>query len=309
MKTKIKSLLGAGLSLLVTFGFTHNATAQSNGRILFTAPATIPKTHETYDQVFSMNSDGSGVRQLTGARASCLYPAWSPGRAYIAFQRNSTIYVMEAIGEANGGRTFTVGPSMGSGLDWSPDGQSLVFVGPGVINTYGIWIVDVDPATGAVGTPMMVVDDGGYYTPCFSPDGSRIAYVAPGGCGTLIKVFDLTTREVLFSIGAAPCTTPSWSPDGNYLAFSSVAAVTITKGRKTTTQNCYEIFIANADGSGITQVTSIANPLNVFPKWSDDGHEIAFRSAGGDTSSIYRVTLATGVVTSLCEGYTLDWTP
>jgi len=210
--------------------------------------------NETYDQVFSMNSDGSGVTKLTDTRASCLYPAWSPGREYIAFERNSTIYVMETTGEANGGRTFTVGPSSGDGLDWSPDGQSLVFVGPGVVNTHGIWIVAVDPDTEDVGTPMLTIDDGGYYTPCFSPDGSRIAYSA----GIEMRVFDLDTGQVVLSIGGCPTTTtPSWSPDGNYLASSSVAAVTTTKGRETTTAYYYEIFVANADGSGITQVPAL----------------------------------------------------
>ena len=36
MKTKINTLLGAVLSLLVTFAFTHSATAQD--RIVFYAP-------------------------------------------------------------------------------------------------------------------------------------------------------------------------------------------------------------------------------------------------------------------------------
>jgi len=305
MRKRINHLLGAGLGLLVTLGLTQNAAAQSNGRIVFTAPVTIHKTHETYDQVFSMNSDGSGVTQLTDASGACLYPAWSPGRDYIAFERNSTIYVMETIGEANGGTTFAVGPANDMGLDWSPDGKSLVFAG----TSGGIWIVDVDPTTREVGTPTMIRDDG-YNTPCFSPDGSRIAYGAIGGKGGQIKVVDLTGTE-LFSIDALPCTTPSWSPDGNFLAFGGITSITTTKGHKTTTTAYYEICIANgSDGSGITRVTSIESILNEFPKWSDDGEAIAFRSDDGTTSSIYKVTLATGAVTSLYKnGYTLDWAP
>jgi hypothetical protein len=75
MKTTkiIKSMFGAVLSLLV-FASTNGALAQA-ARIAFTAPASVqtsvkPAKYSTYDQIFSMNPDGSGVVQLTSAAAS-----------------------------------------------------------------------------------------------------------------------------------------------------------------------------------------------------------------------------------------------
>ena len=90
MKTKINTLLGAALSLLITFGSTHKATAQTVARIALTAAVTDRKT-TTY-QIFVTNQDGSGATQLT--RFGGYFPSWSRNQKYIAFYRASTIYVI-----------------------------------------------------------------------------------------------------------------------------------------------------------------------------------------------------------------------
>jgi Tol biopolymer transport system component len=79
MKTTkiIKSLFGAVLPVLV-FTSTNGALAQT-ARIAFTAPASIqtsvkPAKYATYNQIFSMNPDGSGVVQLTSAAANSQGP-------------------------------------------------------------------------------------------------------------------------------------------------------------------------------------------------------------------------------------------
>ena len=303
----IKTLFGAVLSLLVTFGLTHSAAAQTAAaRIAFSAPVTVRKMHETYEQIFSMNSFGSDVAQLTSASANSYYPAWSPGQRYIAFVRGGILYVMEASGEANGGRTFTVGPATGSGADWSPDGSMIVFVGTSDMGN-GLWTVGVNADTGEVGTPTRV-SEGYCSTPSWSPDGSKIAFAFLDPPGPMVKVLDLTTGAE-FSIDSVYCNTPSWNPDGSRIAFMSVAPFTTTKGHTTTTTWYYEIFTANADGSAITQVTSLQTDLVGFPKWSDDATEVAFRNKVSGTDWIYKVTLATGAVTSLSKGDTLDWAP
>ena len=123
-----------------------------------------------------------------------------------------------------------------------------------------------------------------------------------------MKVLDLTTGAE-FSIDSVYSNTPSWSPDGSRIAFMSVAPFTTTKRHTTTTTWYYEIFTANADGSEITQRTSLQTDLVGFPKWSIDGTEVAFLNKVSGTDWIYKVTLATGVVTSLSKGSTLDWAP
>src|SRR2546430_14030548 len=103
MKTKINTLFGAVLSLLVTFGLTHRTTAQTE-RIVFYAPVIVtnvaPRTravsYTTNNQIMTMNVDGADVRQLTTGNENCLFPSWRPGQGHILFHRGGTLYVMDA---------------------------------------------------------------------------------------------------------------------------------------------------------------------------------------------------------------------
>src|SRR5438552_251349 len=151
MKTKINTLLGAVLSLLVTFGLTHSAAASE--RIVFYAPVVATnvsqRTHTvsytTNNQILSMNVDGTDVRQLTTGTENAYFPSWRPGQTHILFHRGDTLYVMDA----NGGGTFAVATAVfGVGSDWSFDGKMVCYVGnpqspPGPL---GLWIVSVDPS-------------------------------------------------------------------------------------------------------------------------------------------------------------------
>jgi Tol biopolymer transport system component len=66
---------------------------------------------------------------------------------------------------------------------------------------------------------------------------------------------------------------PAWSPDGRRIAFSGMNhCVFGTPG------TCFnEIFVMNADGSGITKLTDQPGAGSVLPTWSPDGRRIAFQ--------------------------------
>jgi Tol biopolymer transport system component len=58
---------------------------------------------------------------------------------------------------------------------------------------------------------------------------------------------------------------PAWSPDGRRIAFTR------------STENGFNVFVMNADGSGQTQLTSgPGRVLDRFPTWAPDGTKIAF---------------------------------
>src|ERR1051325_5661189 len=257
MKTKIKTLMGAVLALLVTFGSTRNAEAQ---RIVLYGPVIAtnvsPKTHAvsytTNHQIMTMNPDGTEVRQLTSGNTNSTFPSWRPGQTHILFHRGTNLYVMDA----DGAGTFSVAadpPNAGS--DWSPDGTKICYIGPSPTppGPLGLFIVSVDPSAKGnkkVGTPVCV-SQGDFYGPTWSPDGTRIAFseqqtgLLPAG--PRIRVLDLATGAKT-TLDLAHSLLPSWSPDGTQIAFVSGA-----------TTSYWQLYIMNADFSGITQVTDYNN--------------------------------------------------
>jgi len=56
--------------------------------------------------------------------------------------------------------------------------------------------------------------------------------------------------------------TPSWSPDGTHIAYTSFI-------------NTRDVFVSNADGSNPVRVTSAPEQEN-NPRWSPDSHRLVF---------------------------------
>ena len=74
---------------------------------------------------------------------------------------------------------------------------------------------------------------------------------------------------------AAGNDSPSWSPDGTKVAFSS------------NRDGNWEIYVMNADGSGVRRLTINRSADDASPAWSPDGSKIAFHSNRDDNYEIY----------------------
>ena len=79
---------------------------------------------------------------------------------------------------------------------------------------------------------------------------------------------------------------PSWSPDGNQIAFSALARTGTTSA----------IWTMNADGSDQRQRTSSGDGFDLEPSWSAGGSQIAFSRIFAGDRDIAILTLATGNV-------------
>jgi Tol biopolymer transport system component len=135
------------------------------------------------------------------------------------------------------------------------------------------------------------VDDQG----ALSPDGTRLAFVstradsADGIGRNNIWLLDIATGKLSNLTGAAPVQSdpekpdcffrPSWSPDGQWIAFSSDRD-TDWRGHNETrgwehTQGL-RIYIIRPDGTGFREVASRADYALGAPKWSPDSKRIVF---------------------------------
>jgi TolB protein len=126
--------------------------------------------------------------------------------------------------------------------------------------------------------------------PALSPDGKKIAFtgVRDGSNGIFVANIDGTELKRLTQ-NPLSGSYPAWSPDGTRIAFGS--SVTNAQGRPSV-----QLFIMNADGSGVQRVTtgaggSAAGALSA--SWSPDGSSIAFEGLGNTGTGICTVE-ATG---------------
>jgi Tol biopolymer transport system component len=113
-------------------------------------------------------------------------------------------------------------------------------------------------------------DDYDNHQPVWSPDGTRIAVSSPRSGSDSRE--DIWTMEANGG-GAQRVTSifgqdrwPTWSPDGSKIAF------------QTNQEGNSEIYMVNADGSDLHNVTNDVEGQDVAPAWSPDGSKIVYIS-------------------------------
>jgi Tol biopolymer transport system component len=294
-------------------------TATGAGQIVFSGGGGDPQV-----DLFSMNPDGSDVRQLTDTPASEEQPAPSPDGSRLAFAvrepgdpTSYVIGVMDADGANRGAISGTrLEPHTPVGDPaWSPDGSEIAFAVYG--DGGGIYVAGVDGGhprrLTSAGPPTIHVDS----EPVWSPNADAIAFirwiigdsdeppayeilkVAPsGGDATLIARFPAPTQGS--PDDNAEVRGLSWSPDGSQLAFATEGA----------------IFTIDADGGEPRELVSCEDlgcdsETDVFTDsttWSFDGRRIAFTAwvnvpgAGADPPLIYIATVSGDPVTVTSTG-------
>jgi TolB protein len=238
-----------------------------NGRIVFAAI----RAGGSRSQLYSVRSDGSGVRKLTHVpRGSS---AWKP---HVSADGGSVVYVVSTEGQndqlwlmrSDGteqhqlptGQRFS--PSGEGTAGFAPDGRIVYSrCGDYVEFFYTCKIVSVRPD----GSDMHLIIGGRWHPkePVVSPDASTIAYVSDlGGRDARVWLADAdgTNRRAITS-GFKFLEGLSWSPDGSHVAFGGV------------TRNIAVYTIAT-DGSDLTKVV----PTATFPAWSPNGRWLVYVS-------------------------------
>lgn len=181
----------------------------------------------------------------------------------------------------------------------SPDGRSVVFCSERV----GWWKVWRMRADGSGVEQVTRPRSGADYHPCWSPDGSRLAYVCGSeGNGDIVTCAPDGSDGVNLTRHPARDNFPAWSPDGERIAFSSDR-----DGR-------WSLHLMDADGSDVRPLPTEGEALE--PAWFPDGSHLAFQATDdGDDGSfdLWALALedgaAAGPATRLTSGPASDERP
>jgi Tol biopolymer transport system component len=259
----------------------------NNGRILFTSDRDDPSS-----EIYSMNLDGSGVTRLTASPSIENFAVLSPDGKRVAFVSSrgkavgSSIFVMNADGSGVTQLTFAVGFDLQP--VWSKDGKKIAFASsrdaadplePTDFAGLEIYVMSADGSA----VTRLTNRPGEDSSPSWSPDGKQLAFASDRDTpGAGIDVYRMNAdgsqaTRLTFLASTLPITV-SWSSGGKQIAFATD-----------------QIFVVNADGTQLTQLTSGA-AANAFPSWLDGGRRIVFASGRDGDGEIYSMNAdGTGV--------------
>jgi Tol biopolymer transport system component len=267
-----------------------------NGKIAFAASDGVFTTN-----VYTINPDGSDLTQVA---ADAVYPAWSAdGQRLAYFLHGSQANRGLIVADADGSGPVRIRPAtsfadqMSSRVQtflepaWSPDGGTIAYedlvVGCShpacILQPMGIRAIGADgsgdhllPLPGFAGDP------------AYAPDGSQLAW--DDERRVHVSKPDGTDDIVLTADGGFD---PSWSPDGERIAFSRAVDCCNT-----------EIHVINADGSGERRLTSVGR-RNSDPAWSPDGTKIVW----GHRDELWVMNADGSEQSRLATGFSPDWQP
>ena len=267
-------------------------------------------------EIFRMDTDGNNEAQVTAnATIDDIFPALVPNtRDKLAFASDRDtgtfdIFVSEPDGTLPSNITPTQTASSEIQPSWTPDGAKITFAS----DQTGDWEIFIMNADGS-GVTQLTSNTSIDVAPAISPDGTKIAFVSNRDGDFEIFVMNINGTSVtqltsntdedgaqgpnLFGLSFG-ISTPSWSPDGTQIAFTSDS-----DGPD------WDIFIMDADGTNVIQLTS-SSESDYDPYWLPGGTEVAFVSDrdGGGIPQIFKINVTTKTVTQLTSSGAFDVTP
>ncbi len=229
-------------------------------------------------EIYLMDYDGHGPRQMTNLNCINLSPAWAPDGENLAFtsywKGSPQICRINMKTPAGVEPLLTGFAPLSSGAAWSPNGKRIAFSASreGKTNIFSM------PAAG--GKPKQLTQSWSIdVSPSWSPDGKQIVFVS-GRTGQpdlyIMRGDGEGTRRLTFE--GYYNADPEWSPRGDWIVY-----VSQVDGR-------FQIFRIRPDGTQRTQLTRLpCDHLN--PTWSPNGRLIAFSSDQEGSFDLYLIRM------------------
>ncbi len=246
------------LSLLAPAAASAGDEPSRAGRIAFAG-----FRDERWD-IFSVQPDGEGLRNLTGDLHPDFGPAWSPDGRFIAFatlrlshSNLQQIWTMDPNG-AGDAQLTDLPDGNADGPAWSPDGRWIAFFA-----SYGPLDSELFSMRSDGSALRQLTDNRtSEADPDWSPDGERIAYVRYDRIVTMDP--DGSERRAVTPDGMTGFD-PAWSPVGRRIAFVSRIEASAQ----------YDLFTIRPDGTGVRRITATSRD-ELQPTWSPTGARLAY---------------------------------
>ena len=191
------------------------------------------------------------------------------------------------------------------GLSWTPDGQEIVY-DVDEPPASRLWRIHANSATPARGSPIADIPAAALNPSISRPTAGQPARLAFQTIARDIDLhlMDLDARLVNDTLESRPFSNSTriegsarFSPDGSRIAFASLRS------------GATEVWVAERDGSGLQQVTSLGAVGVLIGGWSPDGTRIAFEAAVAGNSDVYLVGADGGHLRRLTAEPSIDGVP
>ena len=234
--------------------------------------------------IYAAAMGGEKTVQLTSDLGDCC-PTWSPDNRQIAFSRYSdgalSILTVPVLGGRER-RLYLGKESMGGGLSWSPDGNSIAYVASpsGDRTRSSISLLSLaDYSTREITSPPP-----GYLdrSPMFSPDGKGLAFIRSTIAGVSNDIYVMPTgggNPKRLTFDRRPIMgSPAWTADSREIIFSSDRGVAIGLWR-VSAAGCVPVPVAGPVGEA------------VWPSIPTNGKHNLVYEQGAFKSNIWRLDL------------------
>lgn len=225
-------------------------------------------------EIYLADYDGANVRPLTKDGSIDLLPRISPDRKVVVYttykEGNPDLFAFDLAQGKSRPLSQEQGLNIAGGF--SPDGKELLMT-LSRQKSPNLFVRDMSKGTVTQLTQHFGADS----SPTFSPDAGQVAFVSDRSGNPEIYLLDMTTQRVKRLTPLNWCDSPSWSPTGEWIAFSGRANV----------KDRLDIYLVDVTGNTIRQLTR-GEGSNENPSWSPDGRFLVFTSTrGGKKPELY----------------------
>jgi TolB protein len=222
-------------------------------------------------EIFMMDYDGKGLKQVTRNGSLNLSPAISPDGSRIAFisykSGRPKLYVLSQDGSM--AEAAPTGADLCAAPDWSPDGRSIVFSAAKKGDS-DIYIYD----TTSNSIRQVNTSAGSDTSPTWSPSGNEIAFTSDRTGRPQVYIMDVRGGGVRRLTFEGPYNDQAaWSPQGDRIAYAGWV------------DDHFDIFVIDVATGASRRITGGAG-YNENPRWAPDGRHIVFVS---NRAGLYQV--------------------